>query len=146
MKRTLVTLMALFLAFALVACGVPASGGDSEGASSSPVNQAATDDTFSSLSWSGTEVEFTVKEVMTLLGISVFAGDEEYEGNIVSNSEGNMGFANGTMLTPGSAIGFHGGLIIFSGTSASCAIDTGGATPDRVVFSLADGQTLERAL
>ena len=127
--------MGLLVALMLAGCG---SGGS--GQSSAP------DDHFSNLTWTGTAIEFTAKQEITLTGITVFVGSEEFEGKYVSNSEGNMGFSNGTTLTPGSQIGFHGGLIIFEGTTASCAIDIGGATADKVVFTLEDGSTLERAL
>jgi len=158
MKKALITILILVAALALAACGsnsASTSSGEasSPGGLSSQDNEASTsgeqtlsDAQFSSLSWNGEAVVFTVKEELKLTGISVFANGQEFEGKYVSNSQGNMGFTNGTTMTPGSSIGFHGGLIIFAGTTASCAIDTGGAPVDSVSFYLADGTTLNREL
>ena len=143
MKKTITVTTALFIALMLSACGTP--NGDRP-SSAGDRYDPATDEQLSSLSWNGTAIEFTAIDEMTLTGISVFVNDTEYEGALVSNSEGNMGFSNGTRLTPGSVIGFHGGLIILAGTTASCEIDTGGATPDRVCFYLLGGEKVERKL
>ena len=143
MKKALIIVLVLVAALALAACGSN-SVGTSSNEASPPAGQTMSDAQFSSLSWNGEAVVFTVKDELKLTGISVFANGQEYEGVYVANSEGNMGFANGTTLTPGSSIGFHGGLIIFAGTTASCAIDTGGASVDSVCFYLADGTTLNR--
>ena len=129
-KKAAILMMAALLALSLAACG----------------GTKAKDEVFSSLTWTGDAIEFTVLEDLTLTGISVFVGSQEFAGKLVSNSEGNMGFSNGTRLTPGSVVGFHGGLIILSGTTASCAIDTGGATPDKVCFYVAGGERIERKL
>ena len=145
MKKALVLLLAILMTLALAACGSPLSSGSGTDASSSSAG-SSTDKDFSNLKWNGEAIEFTATNEMTLTGISVFVGDKEYKGGIVANSAGNMGFASGTTLTPGSSIGFHGGLIIFAGTSASCKIDTEGSKPDKVCFYLKDDKKLEKKL
>ena len=134
MKKIVTFALSVMMVVSLAACGTSSGGG------------GASDAEFSSLNWDGSAVEFTAKQELTLTGISVFSGSQEFKANYVANSEGNMGFSNGTTLTPGSSIGFHGGLIIFANTTASCAIDTGGADVDKVCFYLKDGGTLERSL
>jgi hypothetical protein len=138
MKKASLIAICMLLAMSLAACG--GQGGGQGGGASAP------DDQLSLLGWDGQAVEFSFYEEVTLTGISVYASDSEFAGKYVSNSEGNMGFANGTTLTPGSMVGFHGGLIIFAGTIASCEIDTGGVTPDKVCFYLDDGTTITRPL
>ena len=145
MKKAFIAILALALALALAGCGSNQGSPSSSGASSSG-GQSSSDAQFSSLSWSGEAIEFTVKEELILVGISVFANGVEFEGKYVSNSQGNMGFASGTTLKPGSSIGFHDGLIVYAGTTASCAIDTGGVEVDSVCFYLSDGTKLERQL
>ena len=120
--------------------------GNSGNASSGNNQASPSDPQFSYLSWDGNKIEFTAKEKVTLTGISVFAGDQEFKGKYVSNSSGDMGYASGTTMRPGSSVGFNNGLIIYADTTASCAIDTGGAKIDKVCFYLSGGEKLERAL
>ena len=110
------------------------------------------DDYLQDVSWDGSAVKFTAKQDVHLTNISVWAGDREFEGNIVSNESGNMGTPNGSIFQEGSSLGlstiraYKTYLIIFSGTVATCAVDAEGATATKVTFKLDGEVVLEKTL
>ena len=105
------------------------------------------DEWLTGIRWDGKALHMAAVQDLTISGISVFAGDKEYEADIIKNSAGDMGLLSGAVAWAGSSLSLkRNPVIIFEGTVASCEIDTQGDAPDRAVFYFNNGETYEKSL
>jgi hypothetical protein len=94
------------------------------------------DEWFENVKWTGSSVEITaVKEasISGAFGVTVFAGDTEYTASMFTVISGSMRTVSGNAIIPaGATIGY--------------TIDTGGASPDKIVVYLGSGEVLEKQI